>query len=67
MLTIKTSPHIRISKHIKGYRSGRHGTGVSIPHLDLARVRLEEERLVRREARRVWLAEQWRKSPRRDS
>jgi hypothetical protein len=67
MLTIKTSPHIRISKHIKGYRSGRHGTGVSVSHLDLARVRLEEKRLALREARRVWLAEQWRKSPRRDS
>lgn len=66
MLTIKTSPHIRIGKHIKGYRSGRHGTGVSVPHLDLARITLEEEKLALREARRVWLAKQWKQSPRRD-
>lgn len=67
MLTIKTSPHIRISKNIKGYRSGRHVTGVSVPHLDLARITLEEEKLALREARRLWLADQWKQSPRRDA
>ena len=59
MLTLKTSAHIRTMKHIKSFRSGPTATGVSMTHLDRGRILLEEERLASREARRLWLNQEW--------
>lgn len=65
MLTLKSSAHIRRSRNIKGFRSCRHATGVSLAHLDRGRISLEEERLPLREARRRWLAKNWSEHPAR--
>jgi len=59
MLTLKSSTHIRRSRNIKGFRSCRHTTGVSLAHLDRGGISLEEERLPLSEARRLWLAKNW--------
>ena len=58
MLTLKSSRHICTSRNIKGFRSCQP-PAESPAHLDEHRLAREEERLAAREARRVWLAEQW--------
>lgn len=59
MLTLKGSDHARTSRNIKGFRSCRHTTGINAKYLDRGRIRLEEARRIRREARRLWLSRQW--------
>jgi len=58
MITLKSSTHIHTSRNIKGFRSGRHTTGVSLAHVDGTRIEYEKERFALREARLFWLAEQ---------
>lgn len=59
MLTIRNSRHIRTGRNVKGFRSCPPATGVSPARLDAARLAREEERLLAREARRLWLEDQW--------
>ena len=59
MLVLKTSAHIRAGRHIKGLNSCRHSTGIALSHLETLRLRREEARLARAEARRGWIIEQW--------
>lgn len=59
MLTLRNSRHIRTMRHAKSFRSCPNATGVSMAHLDRARIAREGERLAQREARRLWLAELW--------
>jgi len=63
MITLKNSTHIPTSRNIKGFRSGKHTTGVSLAHVDGARIEYEKERFVLREAHRLCLADQWTKRP----
>lgn len=60
MLTIKSMKQIRTSRNVRSFRSCPHATGVSVAHHDNRRLTREEERLMAREARRLWLDEQWR-------
>lgn len=59
MLTLKTSAHIRTIRHSKSFRSCPNATGVSMAHLDLRRILLEEKRLAWREGRRLWRNQEW--------
>ena len=59
MLTVRNSRHIGTSRNAKGFRSCPQATGVSLARLDAARLAREEERLLAREARRLWLEDQW--------
>jgi len=59
MLTLKNRRHVRTMRNIKSFRSCPNATGVSMQHLDRARIRLEQERLALREKHRVRTAEQW--------
>ena len=59
MLTLRTMKHIRPSPNIKSFRSCGHATGERCVGHDGARIASEEERLAAREARRLWLDEQW--------
>jgi hypothetical protein len=59
VLTIRNSRHIRTGRNVKGFRSCPPATGVSPARLDAARLAREEERLLAREARRLWLEDQW--------
>jgi hypothetical protein len=59
VLTMKTCRHIRTSRNAKGFVSCPQATGVSLAPLDAARLAREEQRLLAREARRLWLKEQW--------
>ena len=59
MLTQKSSAHIRTVRNLKGFRSGPHATGVSMAHLERRRMLLDEERLARRQARCLWLNQEW--------
>ena len=66
MLTLRNSRHIGASRNVKGFRSCPQATGVSQAPLlvmgntsDAARRAREEERLLAREARRLWLEDQW--------
>ena len=68
MLTLRNSRHIGASRNVKGFRSCPQATGVSQAPLlvmgntsDAARLAREEERLLAREARRLWLEDQWTK------
>lgn len=60
MLTIKSMKHLPTGRNVKSFRSCQHATGVSMGHLDKGRIAREEHRLMAREARRLWLEEQWR-------
>lgn len=57
MITVKGVSHIRTSRNIKGFRSGKHATRLSLAYLNGARAAGETERLVLREARRIWLTD----------
>jgi len=66
VLTLRNSRHIGASRNVKGFRSCPQATGVSQAPLlvmgntsDAARLAREEERLLAREARRLWLEDQW--------
>jgi len=59
MLTLKGMKHVRTGRNVKGFRSCPPATGVSPARLDAARLAREEERLLAREARRLWLEDQW--------
>ena len=59
MLTLKGMKHFRTGRNVKGFRSCPQATGVSQAPLDAARLAREEERLLAREARRLWLEDQW--------
>lgn len=60
MLTVKSMKNIRTSRNVRSFRSCPHATGVSVAHRDNRRLAREEETLMAREARRLWLEEQWR-------
>ncbi len=55
MLVLKTSAHVRMMRHLRTFRSIPNSTGVSMHHLERTRLRLEEDRLLSRMARRDWL------------
>jgi hypothetical protein len=59
MLTLKGMKHVRTGRNAKGFRSCPQATGVSPAPRDAARLAREEERLLAREARRLWLEDQW--------
>ena len=66
MLTLEGMKHVRTGRNVKGFRSCPQATGVSPAPLlvmgntsDAARLTREEERLLAREARRLWLEDQW--------
>jgi len=59
MLTSRTINHIRTSRNIRSFQSCPHATGIQVPNLEEKRLAREEERLDVREARRVWLEDQW--------
>jgi len=60
MLTLRGMKHIRTGRNIKSFRSCPHATGVSnMAHLDKGRILLEEQRVMAREGRRVWLGKEW--------
>jgi hypothetical protein len=66
MLTIKGMKHVRTGRNVKGFRSCPQATGVSQAPLlvmgntsDAARLAREKKRLLAREARRLWLEDQW--------
>ena len=59
MLTLKSSAHIRKIRHSKSFRSCPNATGVSLAHLDRRRTLLEGKTLASREARRLWLKQEW--------
>ena len=60
MLTVKSMKQICTSRNVKSFRSCPHATGVSAAHHDKRRLTREEEALMAREGRRLWLEEQWR-------
>ena len=68
MLTFKGMKHVRTGRNVKGFRSCPQATGVSpaplLPGIlgntsDAARLAREKKRLLAREARRLWLEDQW--------
>ena len=59
MLTVKSMKQICTSRNVKSFRSCPHATGVSAAHHDKRRLTREEAALMVREARRLWLEEQW--------
>jgi hypothetical protein len=66
MLTFKGMKHVRTGRNVKGFRSCPQATGVSQAPLlvmgntsDAARLAREKKRLLAREARRLWLEDQW--------
>ena len=59
MLTIKSMKQIRTSRNVRSFHACPHATGVSAADHDKARLIGEERALMLREARRLWLDEQW--------
>lgn len=59
MLTMKSMKQIRTSQNIRSFRACPHVTGVSAAKHDKPRLIGEERALMLREARRLWLNEQW--------
>ena len=59
MLTLKGMKHVRTGRNVKGFRSCPQAMGVSPAPRDAARLAREEERQLAREARRLWLEDQW--------
>ena len=60
MLTIKSIKQIPTSRNVRSFRACMHATGgLAIDH-EKSRLVGEERALVLREARRLWLDEQWR-------
>ena len=59
MLTLEGMKHVRTGRNVKGFRSCPPATGVSPAPRDDARLAREEERLLARKARRLWLEDQW--------
>lgn len=59
MLTLKGMKHVRIGRNVKGFRPCPQAMGVSPAPHDAARLAREEENLLAREARRLWLEDQW--------
>ena len=59
MLTIKSMKQIRTSRNFRSFRACLHATGLSAADHDKPRLIGEERALTLREARRLWLDEQW--------
>ena len=59
MLTLRTSDHLRTSRNVRGFRSCGHLTGAQARDPDRGPVLHEENRRLRRQARRAWLERQW--------
>ena len=59
MLTLKGMKHVRTRRNAKGFRPCPQAVGVSPAPHDAARLAREEERRLAREARRLWLEDQW--------
>ena len=59
MLTLEGMKHVRTGRNVKGFRSCPQAMGVSPASRDAARLDCEEERLLARKARRLWLQDQW--------
>jgi nucleotidyltransferase/DNA polymerase involved in DNA repair len=60
MLTIKSMKQIRTSRNVRNFHACLHATGVSAAVNYKARLIGEEKALMLREARRLWLDDQWR-------
>lgn len=60
MLTIRTSAHIRTSRHRNGFHDCPASTGVPLVHVAAARQHQAWLCLFAREARRAWLWDAWR-------
>ena len=58
-MTLKGMKHVRTRRNVKGFRLCPQATGVSPAPRVAARLAREEERLLAREARRLWLEDQW--------
>ena len=63
MRTLRTMRQVSTSKSVKSFRSVPNATGVSMAHLDQARIRLAEARPRQAEERSRWLARQWYEHP----
>ena len=63
MLTLKSSAQVRTSRHVRGFRSCANSTGISVEHLDRARLQRESAGLAATEARRLWLKHAWESYP----
>ena len=59
MLTLKSSAQVRTCGHVRSFRSVANSTGISLEHLDRARLQREWARLAAREARRLSLKHGW--------
>jgi hypothetical protein len=56
MLPIRSSAHIRTSRNIRGFRTCRHTTGISMAPVGNACLVREEKGLAVRQMHRMWLA-----------
>jgi hypothetical protein len=56
---MKNMKQIRTSQNVRSFRACLHATGVSAAEHDKPRLIGEERALMLREARRLWLNEQW--------
>jgi len=63
MFLARTSAHIHTSRTIKGFRACRCSTGISMAHVDQASKVWQQEVLLSRQMRRVWLVGQYRMRP----
>ena len=59
MLTMKSMKQMRTSRNVRSFRACLHATGPSAAEHDKTRLIGEERALMVREARRLWLDEQW--------
>lgn len=59
MLTMKSMKQIRTSQNVRSFRACLHATGVSAAEHDKPRLIGEDRALMLREARHLWLKEQW--------
>ena len=60
MLTIRTCPHIRTSRH-HNFRACAASTGVPLRHVAASAALREEIRLSNALERRAWIEEMWRR------
>lgn len=59
MLMLKGSNHIRVSQHIKSFRSCERLLGLPTRQTDAERLYRNGLALTKRELRRTWLQKQW--------
>jgi len=59
MQRLKNMKGLRTSRNIRTFRSCQCSTGESLAHVDRARILREEDRLVVRRDRDLWLEDEW--------